>query len=358
MCELNFPLVIAHRGASGYRPEHTLAAYELAIALGADYIEPDLVSTKDGILVARHENAIAVLNPQTGEAIETTTDVVSHPEFSDRLTTKIIDNRVITGWFTEDFTLVELKTLKAKQRLSQLRPTEFDGLFEIPTLQEVIELAQRKSLATGRTIGIYPETKHPTYFNSIGLPLEKPLVEILNQYGYTNRSAPVFIQSFETANLKYLNTLIDLPLVQLLDNSGQPYDFIHPVDGSTNCDRTYLDLATPTGLAEIAKYADAIGVNKRLIVPTDADGKLLKPTSLITDAHQVGLLVHAWTFRNENIFLAPDYQGDPKLEYQQFFSLGIDGVFTDFVDTAREHEHTRNSCREVPAERLYSHYVS
>ena len=327
---LSRPLIIAHRGASGYRPEHTLEAYELAIALGADYIEPDLVMTKDEVLVARHENAIAILNPKTQQVIEATTNVAECSEFAHRLTTKIIDSRVITGWFTEDFTLAELKTLRAKERLPQLRSTEFDGLFKIPTLDEVIELVQRKTREIGRTIGIYPETKHPTYFNSIGLSLEKPLVEILNKHGYTRSDAPIFIQSFETANLKYLKTLTDVPLVQLLNNSGQPYDFINTVN--INC--TYLDMATPAGLAEIAHYADGIGANKRLILPTDSNGELLEPTSLIQEAHTLGLFVHAWTFRNETLFLAPNYQGDPRLEYQQFFSLGVDGVFTDFSDTA------------------------
>ncbi|MBE9128799.1 DUF86 domain-containing protein [Coleofasciculus sp. LEGE 07092] len=330
------PLVIAHRGASGYRPEHTLAAYELAIEMGADYIEPDLVITKDGVLVVRHENAIAILNPDTGEVIEATTDVVERPEFADRLTTKIIDGQELTGWFTEDFNLAELKTLRAKERLPQLRGTEFDNLFEVPTLEEVIQLAQSKSAELGRTIGIYPETKHPTYFDSIRLSLEEPLVEILNQYGYTEPQAPVFIQSFETANLKDLNEMTEVLLVQLLNVSGQPYDFINDLDPSDNSDRTYLDLATPAGLAKIAEYADGIGVNKRLIVPTGTDRSLVDPTSLVEDAHAEGLLVHAWTFRNEDVFLAPDYQGNPELEYQQFFSLGIDGLFSDFPDKAFE----------------------
>lgn len=327
------PLVIAHRGASGYRPEHTIAAYELAIEMGADYIEPDLVITKDRVLVARHENAIAILNPETGEVIEATTDVAEHPEFANRCTTKIIDNRAITGWFTEDFTLEELKTLGTKERLPQLRGTEFDHQFQVPTLDEVIELVQRQSAETRRTIGIYPETKHPTYFKSIGLSLEEPLVEILNKYGYTHSDAPVFIQSFETANLKKLNQMTKVPLIQLLNTSGQPYDFIDNFDPRNNT-RTYLDLATPEGLGEIAEYAEGIGVNKRLILPTDTNGHLLEPTSLINDAHTQGLLVHGWTFRNETIFLDPDYQGKPELEYQQFFSLGIDGVFSDFPDTA------------------------
>lgn len=314
------PLIIGHRGASGLRPEHTLAAYELAIDQGADYIEPDIVATKDGVLVARHENEISG-----------TTDVADRPEFADRRTTKIIDGEEITGWFTEDFTLAELKTLRAKERLPELRSTEYDGLYEVPTLQEIIDLAQRKSAEVGRTIGIYPETKHPTYFDSIGLSLEEPLVEILDANGYSDRDDPVFIQSFETANLKQLDELTNVPLIQLLGDSGQPYDFT--VSGDP---RTYLDLTTPDELTNIATYADGIGPSKRLIVPVDAAGRLQSPTSLIDDAHAAGLLVHAYTFRNEDFFLAPDYQGNPELEYEQFFSLGLDGLFTDFPGTGFE----------------------
>ncbi|MFP4121417.1 MAG: glycerophosphodiester phosphodiesterase [Coleofasciculus sp.] len=321
------PLVIAHRGASGYRPEHTLAAYELAIQMGADYIEPDLVMTQDGVLVARHENEISG-----------TTDVATHPEFRDRQTTKMIDGQTVTGWFTEDFTLAELKTLRVKERLPHLRSTEFDGLFDIPTLVEILELVQRQSAATGRMIGIYPETKHPTYFNAIGLSLEEPLVNILNQYGLGDRNSPVFIQSFETANLKALKQITDVSLVQLVNDIGQPYDFIADPQRCNNSHRTYRDLVTPQGLREIADYADAIGVNKRLIVPTGAEGYLLPPTSLLDDAHAQGLQVHGWTFRNEEVFLAPDYQGNPELEYQQFYRLGIDGLFSDFPDTALQVE--------------------
>jgi glycerophosphoryl diester phosphodiesterase len=325
------PIVIGHRGASGYRPEHTLAAYELAINMGADYIEPDLVSTKDGILVARHENAIAILNPTTGAVTEATTDVAERPEFANRLTTKVIDGVPITGWFTEDFTLAELKTLRAQERIPQIRPgnTAFNGQFEIPTLQEVIDLAKQKSLETGRTIGIYPETKHPTYFDSIGLSLEEPLAATLVANGYAGPNAPVFIQSFEVGNLKDLRTKTDLPLVQLLNASGRPYDFV--VSGDT---RTYADLATTAGLAEIAGYAQGIGANKNLLIPRDSTNKLLAPTSLVADAHAANLLVHGWTFRNENNFLPSDFQGNPEGEYERFFSLGIDGLFSDNPDTA------------------------
>ncbi|MEJ6482299.1 glycerophosphodiester phosphodiesterase [Nostoc punctiforme UO1] len=314
------PIIIAHRGASGYRPEHTLAAYELAIALGADYIEPDLVSTKDGVLIARHENEISE-----------TTDVATHVEFAHRQTTKIIDGESKTGWFTEDFTLAELKTLRAKERIGQLRSqnTAYDGLFEIPTLQEIIDLVKRKSAEINRAIGIYPETKHPTYFKSIGLALEPSLLATLTANGYEGANAPVFIQSFEVSNLQDLSTKTDLPLVQLLNNSDKPYDFIVSSD-----ERTYADLVTASGLREIAKYAQAVGIHKNLLVPRDSSGKLQSPTSLVIDAHTAGLLVHAWTFRNEDYFLPLDFQGNPQGEYELFFSLGVDGVFSDYPDTA------------------------
>ena len=333
------PIVIGHRGASGYRPEHTLASYELAIKLGADFIEPDVVSTKDGVLIARHENNISE-----------TTDIANHPEFGNRKRTKMIDGVSVTGWFTEDFTLAEIKTLRAKERLP-FRNHSFDGQFQIPTLQEVISLAKRKSAETGRTIGIYPETKHPTYFDSIGLSLEEPLLRILTANGYTEPSAPVFIQSFETANLRDLRSKTKLRLVQLFDESDvKPYDFV--VSGDK---RTYGDLTSPKELTNIAKYASGIGPYKRLIVPAatvdrNRDGKpddlngdgainsadeiLQKPTTLVKDAHAAGLLVHPYTFRNEKSYLASNYQGNPELEYEQFFKLGVDGLFSDFSDTA------------------------
>jgi glycerophosphoryl diester phosphodiesterase len=322
------PIVIGHRGASGYLPEHTIAAYSLAIEMGADFIEPDLVSTKDGILVARHENEIA-----------TTTNVADRPEFADRKTTKMIDGVAATGWFTEDFTLAELKTLRAKERIPQLRPesSRFDGMFEVPTLQEVIDLAKRASAATGRTIGIYPETKHPTYFEALGLSLEEPLVNTLHRNGYRDRTAPVFIQSFEVGNLKKLRQMTQLPLVQLISNEGKPYDFV-----VRNDSRTYAMMATPFGLAEIATYADGIGPNKGLIIPRDATNKLALPTSLVRDAHRAGLMVHTWTIRNENAFLPEEFRlGDAKDplflakpgnvadELTLLFRLGVDGVFTD-----------------------------
>lgn len=331
------PIVIGHRGASGYIPEHTLVAYFLAIEQGADYIEPDLVITKDGVLVVRHENEISG-----------TTDVADRPEFADRKTTKTIDGAEVTGWFTEDFTLAELKTLRAKERLPELRPanTRFDGMFEVPMLEEVLALVQgvndqRRQTATDekgqhlKPIGVYPETKHPTYFAGIGLPLEEPLVALLDRYGYRGKGAPMFIQSFEVANLKKLARMTDVPLVQLLNESGQPYDF-----AVTGDPRTYADLAQPAGLAEIASYASGIGASKNLLIPRTADGILGTPTTLVGDAHANGLVVHGWTFRAENYFLPTDFQlstdetayGDLAGEVERFLELGIDGFFTDHPD--------------------------
>jgi glycerophosphoryl diester phosphodiesterase len=343
------PLVIAHRGASGYVPEHTLAAYWLAIEQGADYIEPDLVITKDGVLVARHENAIAILNTD-GSVREATTDVIERPEFASRKTTKMIDGQRITGWFTEDFTLAELKTLRARERLPQVRPanTRFDGMFEVPTLAEVLELVKaanerrrdepRDGRKPRRPIGVYPETKHPTYFQSIGLPLDEPLVKTLRRHGFEGRHAPVFIQSFETANLRKLRRMTDLPLVQLLSASGRPYDFV--VSGDP---RTYADLAKPAGLTEIATYAQGIGANTNLMIPL-VGGRLGTPTSLVDDAHRAGLVVHGWTFRAENVFLPDDFDvgTDPTAlgqldgQIRAFLQLGMDGFFTDHPFLGRQ----------------------
>ncbi len=330
------PLVIAHRGASGYRPEHTLAAYELAINLGVDFIEPDLVSTKDGVLVARHENEIGG-----------TTDVASHPEFAGRRTTKTIDGLTLTGWFTEDFTLAELQTLRAVERIPAIRQRNslYNGLYQVPTLQQVIDLAKRRSLETGRVIGIYPETKHPTYFRGIGLPLEEPLLATLRRNGLDRRDAPVFIQSFEVGNLRQLRSRTRIRLVQLFGGpTDRPADFV-----ATGVTFTYGDMATPAGLARIASYADGIGPPKTLIVPRDAAGNSLTPTTLVADAHAVGLIVHPYTFRNENSFVPNELRiGDPANaafptlygraldEYRQFFNLGVDGLFSDNGDTAVE----------------------
>ena len=312
---IKHPLIIAHRGASGYRPEHTLASYELAIDLGADYIEPDLVITKDGILIARHENEISE-----------TTDIANHPEFAHLKTTKTIDGEIKTGWFTEDFTIAEIQTLTAKERIPQLRPhnTAYNGIFTIPTFAEIIDLAKHKSQTIGRNIGIYPETKHPSYFQAIGLPLEDTLLLNLQEI-----NSPIFIQSFEVSNLKELSQKTDLPLVQLINDIGKPYDFV-----INNDPRTYADLLNQKGLQEIAEYAQAIGVHKNLLIPRNSHGKLLSPTSLIIDAHAANLQVHAWTFRNEDFFLPLDLQGNPQKEYEIFFNLGVNGVFSDYPDMA------------------------
>ncbi|MEU8036221.1 glycerophosphodiester phosphodiesterase [Streptosporangium sp. NPDC049078] len=316
------PVVIGHRGAGAYRPEHTLLSYETAIALGADYIEPDLVSTKDHVLVARHENEIGG-----------TTDVESHPEFAGRRTTKTIDGVSITGWFTEDFTLAELKTLRAEERIPDLRPnnTAFNGLAEIPTFDEVVALAKRSG------VGVYPETKHPSYFDSIGLSLEEPLIEVLGRHGWRGSRDPVFIQSFETANLRELRKKTRLPLIQLITATGAPYDWVAAGDP-----RTYDTMVTPEGLRDVAGYADGIGVDTRRIVPAGPDGRLLPPTTLVRDAHRAGLKVHTWTVRNENAQLPVDFRlGDPASPaypratgnvmgwLERLYSLGVDGVFAD-----------------------------
>lgn len=332
--------VIAHRGASALRPEHTLAAYQKAIDDGADIIEPDLVITKDGVLVARHENAIAILNAD-GSVREATTNVMDRPEFASRKTTKVIDGQSITGWFTEDFTLAELKTLRARERIPAIRPanTAFNDQFEVPTLQEVIDLAKAQSAAKGRTIGIEPETKHPTYFQSIGLPLEKPLLATLEKNGWNHKDAPVIVQSFEVSNLKDLSKLTTVRLAQLVSNSGQPYDFV--AQGSK---KTYADLITPDGLKEIASYAHAVAPYKELIIPFVRDANrvatgLGQPTDLVKNAKAAGLKVHTWTFRPENSFLPASLKGNPSsdatargnsvAEIQAYLKTGLDGLFTD-----------------------------
>ncbi|MBW3646005.1 MAG: glycerophosphodiester phosphodiesterase [Actinobacteria bacterium] len=323
-------LVIGHRGASGYLPEHTLAAYQLAIEQCADFIEPDLVSTKDGVLVARHENEISG-----------TTDVADHPEFADRSTTKTIDGQTISGWFTEDFTLAELKTLRATERIPDIRPDNatYDGEFEIPTLDEVIELARSSRTCDGNVVGVYPETKHPSYFDSIGLSMEEELVRILHANRYRGPRAAVFIQSFEVANLQDLAEMTRLPLVQLVNCSGRPADFAAAGD-----DRTYADLVTPEGLASVATYADGIGACKNVLIPKNAGGTLGQPSAVIDDAHDAGLMVHGWTFRRENRFLAAEYRsgtdpnapGDMVGEVGAFLAAGMDGFFTDNPDLGAE----------------------
>jgi glycerophosphoryl diester phosphodiesterase len=315
------PIIIAHRGASAERPEHTLAAYERAIDQGADFIEPDLVATRDHQLVARHENEIG-----------STTDVADHPEFAARKTAKTIDGETVTGWFTEDFTLAELKTLRARERLPQLRPANaaFDGQFTIPTLAEVIALARARS-RPGRVVGIYPETKHPSYFRGLGLALEPVLLAELARAGWTDAAAPVFIQSFEVDNLKALHSQTGVRLIQLLAPSGRSAD-----------GHDYAAMATPQGLRAIAAYAAGIGPEKSMIIPRGADGRLGAATRLVDDAHGTGLAVHPWTFRPENFFLAADHKrgddprgaGDAVAEIRSFLATGIDGLFSDSTATA------------------------
>ena len=345
------PMVIGHRGASGYLPEHTLASYKKAIEMGADFIEPDLVVTKDGELVARHEPNITA-----------TTDVSTRPEFANRKTTRNVDGVAETGWFVTDFTLAELRTLYAKQA-NPVRDQSFNKQFQIPTFREILDLAKTESARTGRTIGVYPETKHPTYHVEAGLPIEPRLLKMLAEYGYTSKSAPVIIQSFEVANLKELRKQTGVRLVQLIDGDGvdakgnvtlvapfdKPYDFALRKDP-----RNFPDLMTPAGLAEVKTYADGIGPWKPYLQSaaqvmgadgkpkdlngdgkiTDADRVLLPPTQVIKNAHAAGLFVHAFTFRNEKELLVSDYKADPKAEYKRFYELGVDALFSDFPDTA------------------------
>jgi len=319
-------LIIGHRGSAGYRPEHTLAAYELGARMGADYVEPDLVTTKDHVLVARHEPNIT-----------DTTDVADHPEFAGRKTTKTIDGVTQTGWFTDDFTLAELKTLRAKERLPAVRQrnTIYNGHYQVPTFQEVIDLSKQLSRELARPIGIYPETKHPTYFRSEGLQLEELLVQTLNRNGLNRPGAKVFVQSFEVNNLKALNKVLRVPIVQLLDAPN-----LKPADTSG---KTYGEIATAAGLKDVATYADGVGPSKDYIIPRDASGHSLAPTSFIADAHAAGLVVHPYTFRNENQFLPledrsnggadPNAYGDAFAEDKRFFAAGVDGIFTDNSDT-------------------------
>ena len=330
------PTLIAHRGASALRPEHTIASYTQAIEDGADIIEPDLVSTKDGVLVARHENAIAILNAD-GSLRESTTDIATRAEFAAFRTTKTIDGTAITGWFTEDLTLAQLKTLRAVERIPAIRPANvaFNGQFQVPTFQEVIDLAKAKSLEKGRTIGIYPETKHPTYFKSIGLPLEKRLIDALTLNGWNSKEAPVFIQSFEVTNLKEIRGMTSARIVQLLSSSGRPFDFVAAGAAET---RSYADLITPAGLREVATYANAIGPGKDMVIPL-VNGTLGTPTALVANAKAANLITHIYTLRPENVFLPTNLKkvpvtdntvrGDSITEIQTFLQAGVDGFFTD-----------------------------
>ncbi|MEU4669337.1 glycerophosphodiester phosphodiesterase [Amycolatopsis sp. NPDC023774] len=327
------PVIVGHRGAPGYRPEHTLASYELAFRMGVDFVDVDLVPTKDGRLVARHE-------PEIGG----TTDVADHEEFASRKTTKVIDGVTMTGWFTEDFTLAELKTLRAKERIPENRPNNqlYNGRFQIATYQEVIDLTRRLGKELHRTLGTYPEVKHSTYFSSIGNPTEPKLVAFLDRNGLNRSDAPVIIQSFEVANLKELHKQVRVPLLQLTEATGAPADFVAAGDK-----RTYADIVTPAGLREVAKYAKYLGPDKAQVIPRDASDNLGKPTSLVADAHRVGLKVQPYTFRNENPFLPanlrssadPTAFGNVFAEEAAFFKAGVDGFFADQADTALESLH-------------------
>jgi glycerophosphoryl diester phosphodiesterase len=314
------PLAIAHRGASGERPEHTLMGYRLAIAEGADFIEPDLVPTKDGHLVVRHE-------PEIGG----TTDVAKHPEFAGRKTTKLIDGQTVTGWFTHDFTLAELKTLRARERLPQLRPgsATFDGLEPIPTYQEMLDLAKAETRRLGRPIGTYPEMKHPTYFAAVGLPLEHRLLDTLKRNDLNSKTAPVFVQCFEVGALKTFRRLSPAPLIQLVSVAGGPAD----LPGVT-----YKQMVTAEGVKTIAVYADGVGPELPLVVPV-VGGGLGPATALVADCHANGLAVHPWTVRAENFFLPPKLRrgtspadhGDVDALYEAMWGSGIDGLFSDFT---------------------------
>jgi glycerophosphoryl diester phosphodiesterase len=316
-------ILIAHRGASGSLPEHTLPAYALAVLQGADYIEPDLVATRDGVLVARHENEISG-----------TTDVAAHPEFAERRRVQQIDGVRMDGWFTEDFTLAELKTLRARERIPLLRPdnARHDGQFELPTFDEILAyLAQvndTRVLFGLAPVGVYPETKHPTHFASIGLPLEPLLLAALrNRLG----GAPVFIQSFEVGNLQQLRKQCAYPLVQLMAAEGGPWD--RNARGKAG---EYSAMCTPAGLRQVAEYATAVGLQKDMVMRADASGALIA-TGLVAAAHAAGLAVHAWTFRAENQFLPavlrrgtePSVHGDLTGEIGAFVAAGVDGVFSD-----------------------------
>ncbi len=321
--------VFGHRGACALRPEHTLASYALAVADGADYVEPDLVITKDGVLVARHENNIVE-----------TTDVAAHPEFAGRRTTKTVDGETTTGWFTEDFTLAELKTLRAIERLPRIRPqnTVYNGAFEIPTFEEYLDFIAAESALRGRLVGMVPEIKHSTYFASIGLPMEDRVLAALAAHSYA-RTAPVEIQSFEIANLRYLRRKLGRPanmrLMQLVDvGDARPADVV-AAGGSL----TFAQMCAPTGLRDIATYADVVAPPKAAIIPLGPDKRLAAPTSLVADAHRAGLLVQTWTFRPENTFLPADFQDaagpdvrNPQgstAEMRRYISTGLDGFFTD-----------------------------
>ncbi|MEV5596274.1 glycerophosphodiester phosphodiesterase [Streptomyces sp. NPDC052496] len=327
--ELPVPLIVGHRGASGYRPEHTFGSYQLALDMGADVIEQDVVPTKDGHLVCRHENDITA-----------TTDVSAHPEFADRKTTKTVDGTKLTGWFTEDFTLAELKTLRAKERIPGTRQhnTLYDGVWDVPTFEEVLKWADREGRKRGRRIWLHIETKHPTYFRKLGLGLEERLARLLRKYGRHKKHSPNFLQSFEPSSIQRLDKLVDCPKVVLLGTlKDRPWDF--EVAGDP---RTTADLVKPAGLRWIAGFAQGIGPDLTVILPRTKDDKLDKPSSVVKDAHAAGLVLHPYTGRNENTFLPADFRrgsdpnayGDALGYFKKCLATGIDGLFSDNCDTA------------------------
>ncbi|MFI0879139.1 glycerophosphodiester phosphodiesterase [Streptomyces sp. CS149] len=327
--DLPAPTVIGHRGASGYRPEHTLGSYQLALDMGAHIVEQDLVPTKDGHLVCRHENDI------TG-----TTDVADHPEFAGRRTTKSIDGVSYTGWFTEDFTLAELKTLRATERIPGNRPdnTLYNGRWTVPTFEEVLRWAEKEGRKRGAPVWLYVETKHPTYFRKLGLGLEEPLARLLRRYGRDRKNAPLILQSFEPGSVQRLARLVDTPRIVLLSGpTTRPWDFVESGDP-----RTVADLVKPAGLKWLASFAQGIGPTLDLVIPKDASGRLTTPTTLVRDAHAKGLLLHPYTLRNENSFLPADFRrgtdpnayGDVFGACAAYFATGIDGIFADHPDTA------------------------
>ncbi|MFD4018191.1 glycerophosphodiester phosphodiesterase [Streptomyces sindenensis] len=327
--DLPVPTVIGHRGASGYRPEHTLGSYQLALDLGAHIVEQDLVPTKDGHLVCRHENDI------TG-----TTDVADHPEFADRKATKSIDGVTYTGWFTEDFTLAELKTLRATERIPGNRPdnTLYNGRWTIPTFEEVLRWADKEGRKRGAPVWLYVETKHPTYFRKLGLGPEEPLARLLRRYGRDGKNSALILQSFEPTSVQRLARLVDTPRIVLLSGpKSRPWDFVESGDP-----RTVADLVKPAGLKWLASFAQGIGPTLDLIIPKDASGRLTTPTTLVRDAHARGLLLHPYTMRNENSFLPADFRrgtdpnayGDVFGACAAYFATGIDGIFADHPDTA------------------------
>jgi glycerophosphoryl diester phosphodiesterase len=327
----------AHRGASALRPEHTLASYAKAIQDGADFVEPDLVCTRDGILIARHENAIT-----------DTTDVASRPEFASRKTRKLIDGEAHEGWFVSDFTLAELKTLRAVERLPKMRGTAYDGQFQVLSFEEIIDFVAAEAAARGRSIGLIPELKHSTWFRAAGLPLEERFVSTLQAHAYT-RSAPVTVQSFETANLRQLRKTLGKPanvkLAQLVVAGGK-YDAVRPADVAiAGGSLTYGEMVSKRGLREMARYADVVAPITRAVIPLGADERLTAPTALVADAHAAGLQVVVWTFRPENAFLAADFRnGDGAnarneagsiAEMWRYLETGIDGLFSDDSALAR-----------------------